>query len=142
MGRFARIVAASTRRLAVVALVLTTCTPALAEAPSVSSRVPGPGVTAPAAGACVEDKATMRRSHMDMIRHQRDLTVREGIRTTRHSLAACIDCHADPATGRVTGSPQAFCEGCHRYVAAKPDCFDCHSDRARTSAALAGGASR
>jgi len=52
-----------------------------------------------------------RRNHMELIRHQRDLTVHEGIRTTRHSLANCVNCHADPKTGRVTGSKDAFCEG-------------------------------
>jgi hypothetical protein len=77
----------------------------------------------------------MRRNHMALIRHQRDLTVREGIRTTRHSLANCVDCHADPKTGRATGSAEAFCDGCHRYAAVTLDCFECHSDRARTASA-------
>lgn len=72
----------------------------------------------------------MRRSHMDLLRHQRDRTVREGERVTRHSLARCVACHAGKETGRVTGGSDAFCEGCHRYAAVRLDCFECHSDRA------------
>jgi hypothetical protein len=102
-----------------------------------ASRVPKPVLAAPASGPCVEDTATMRRSHMDLVRHQRDRTVRDGVRATRHSLANCVACHAGKETGRVTGSSDAFCEGCHRYAAVRLDCFECHSDRA-SGAALAG----
>ena len=93
------------------------------------SRVPRPALAAPSGGSCVEETETMRRNHMELIKHQRDRTVREGIRTTRHSLANCVACHADPKTGRVTGSKDAFCEACHAYVAVKPDCFECHADQ-------------
>jgi hypothetical protein len=98
-----------------------------------ASRVPGPTRAIPAdAGAkCVEDTPTMRRSHMEFLKHHRDRTVHEGIRTTRHSLANCVDCHASRETGRVTGSRDAFCESCHAFAAVKLDCFECHSDRAR-----------
>ena len=101
------------------------------------SRVPMPKpVIAAAAGTrCVEDTAFMRRNHMELLKHHRDRTVHEGIRTTQHSLANCIACHASKETGRVTGSKDAFCEGCHSYAAVKLDCFECHSDRARTVAA-------
>jgi hypothetical protein len=111
-----------------------------------ASRVPKPGVTAPAAGGkCVEDTAFMRRNHMALLKHQRDRTVRDGIRTTQHSLANCVTCHADAKTGRVTGSKDAFCEGCHRYAGVTLDCFECHTDRARpavTAAAASAGAPR
>ena len=103
--------------------------PALA-ADTPASRVPRPAIVTPDGGKCVEDTATMRRVHMDLIRHQRDATVREGIRTTRHSLANCVNCHADTKTGRVTGAKDAFCEGCHRYAGVTLDCFECHTDRA------------
>ncbi len=100
------------------------------------SRVPGPvrAIPAEAGTACVEDTPTMRRSHMEFLKHHRDRTVREGVRTTQHSLANCVDCHASRETGRVTGSREAFCEGCHAFAAVKLDCFECHSDRARTVA--------
>ena len=97
-----------------------------------ASRVPRPALAPPGGGSCVEDTSYMRRNHMELIKHQRDRTVREGIRTTRHSLANCVACHADPKTGRVTGSKDAFCEGCHAYVAVQPDCFECHADRPKT----------
>jgi hypothetical protein len=125
---------------ATLAALLALAGPAAAEAPV--SRVPKPAVAA-ARGQCVEDTAFMRRNHMQLIRHQRDLTVREGIRTTKHSLANCVNCHADPKTGRVTGSRDAFCEGCHTYAAVKLDCFECHADRAKPGAtAAAAGTSR
>jgi hypothetical protein len=130
------------RRWVVLVALLAVAVPAQADAPSGArdSRVPQPTVAAAAAGSCVEDTAFMRRNHMELIRHQRDLTVHEGIRTTRHSLANCVNCHADPKTGRVTGSKDAFCEGCHTYAAVKLDCFECHADRAR--AATATGSAR
>ncbi len=53
----------------------------------------------------------------------------QGVRTTQHSLANCVECHASRETGRVTGGKDAFCEGCHRYAAVKLDCFECHADR-------------
>jgi len=94
-----------------------------------ASRVPMPAVAISAPGQCVEDTQFMRRNHMELLKHHRDRTVHEGIRTTQHSLANCVACHAGRETGRVTGSSDAFCEGCHRYAAVKLDCFECHTDR-------------
>ncbi len=125
------------RAIALVALAGMTF--AVAAAGGDASRVPGPARAIPAeAGAkCVEDTPTMRRSHMEFLKHHRDRTVHEGIRTTQHSLANCVDCHASRETGRVTGSRDAFCEGCHAFAAVKLDCFECHSDRARKVAEAA-----
>ena len=124
------------RRAAKVAWVAAFAGAALA-ADAPATRVPMPGVSAPAEGKCVEDTAFMRRNHMRLLVHQRDRTVHEGIRTERHSLANCVSCHASRETGRVTGSPEAFCEGCHRYAAVKLDCFECHADRPARSASAA-----
>jgi hypothetical protein len=88
-------------------------------------------------GKCVEDTAYMRRNHMELLKHQRDRTVREGIRTTQHSLANCVTCHAGKETRRVTGSKDAFCEGCHSYAGVRLDCFECHSDRPKPAVAAA-----
>jgi hypothetical protein len=88
-------------------------------------------------GKCVEDTAFMRRNHMELLKHHRDRTVREGIRTVQHSLANCVTCHAGKEARRVTGSKDAFCEGCHRYAAVTLDCFECHSDRPKPSVAAA-----
>jgi hypothetical protein len=102
--------------------------------------VPKPVVAAEAGGKCVEDTAFMRRNHMELLKHHRDQTVHQGIRTTQHSLANCIACHASKETGRVTGSKDAFCEGCHTYAAVKLDCFECHTDRAGPAVASAASA--
>ena len=97
-----------------------------------ASRVPRPAPEIAASGKCVEDTPFMRRNHVALLTHHRDRTVREGVRTTQHSLANCVSCHASPKTGRVTGSADAFCETCHSYAAVKLDCFQCHTDRAPT----------
>jgi hypothetical protein len=82
-------------------------------------------------GKCVEDEATMRRLHPELIRHQRDETLRLGIRGGKHSLAECVECHASKKNGSVLGSRENFCQGCHEYAAVKPDCFECHSSKPR-----------
>ena len=46
-------------------------------------------------GQCVEPTDVMRRYHMDFLLHQRDKTVYKGIRTKRHSLQGCVDCHVN-----------------------------------------------
>ena len=43
---------------------------------------------------CVAPTQEMRRNHLGMIKHQRDMTVHKGIRKTDDSLAGCVDCHA------------------------------------------------
>ena len=116
------------RALAALAMaVATVAVAAAADAPA--SRVPTPTIAITTPGKCVEDTPFMLRNHMELLKHHRDKTVRDGIRTTQHSLANCVNCHASPQTGRVTGSRDAFCEGCHRYAAVKLDCFECHADR-------------
>lgn len=113
-----------------------------AGSPSLAS---GPALDAARAGPCVEDPSLMRRSHPDFLKHGRDDTVRKGVRGIRHSLAACVDCHASKADGRVLGSDRHFCQGCHAYAAVKVDCFDCHASTARpaaTAAAPATGGAR
>jgi hypothetical protein len=79
-------------------------------------------------GSCVEPVADMRRNHMLYLEHQRDETMRQGIRGRKYSLRACLDCHAapDPAAGGArTEAP--FCAECHRYAAVAIDCFECHA---------------
>ena len=83
---------------------------------------------------CVADPAFMRRNHMDLLRHQRDETVREGVRGQRFSLKGCIDCHASRTTMSVAQAPGDFCVACHSYAAVKIDCFECHSSQPRALA--------
>ena len=88
--------------------------------------VPKPDVVIANPGKCVADKDTMRRNHMDMLKHQRDITLRQGVRGAKVSLQTCIDCHASKANGSVLGSDQNFCQACHSYAAVRVDCFECH----------------
>jgi len=79
---------------------------------------------------CVLPVDEMRRDHARLLSHQRDETVREGIRDNKFSLAGCIDCHAvttpDVADGKVR-TVEPFCAACHAYTAVAIDCFQCHS---------------
>jgi hypothetical protein len=96
-------------------------------------------------GSCVADKETMRRSHMTMLKHQRDLTVHEGSRGKPEGLTNCINCHAVKGEdGKFANynSPKHFCRSCHDYAAVSLDCFECHSSRpeTKTGTALNGAA--
>src|SRR5271169_3598240 len=88
-------------------------------------------------GQCVEDPKFMRLNHMRLIIHQRDETVRRGIRGSKYSLAGCIDCHASTKNNSVLGSNENFCQGCHSYAAVRIDCFECHSSKRKIAHASA-----
>ena len=79
---------------------------------------------------CVEPIDIMRRDHFDFMKHDRDKTVHEGVRSIQHSLAGCIDCHASKdASGQFISinAEGQFCQTCHTYAAVKIDCFTCHA---------------
>lgn len=78
---------------------------------------------------CVEPTEYMRKNHMKVLDHHRDKTVIEGIRTKKHSLKECINCHASEKTGSVAKAKDDFCVSCHTYAAVKIDCFECHSTK-------------
>lgn len=89
-----------------------------------------PGSQAATLDSCVEPTDFMRRNHMEVIKHQRDETVHNGIRSTKHSLAGCVECHAsrDPAGGVVPVDQKGqFCQACHAFAAVGMNCFDCHA---------------
>jgi hypothetical protein len=80
--------------------------------------------------ACVAPTPFMRRSHFELIMHQRDITVHEGIRETDNSLHGCVDCHVrKDAQGQhvAVNAPGEFCAACHEYTATTLDCFTCHA---------------
>ncbi len=110
-----------------ILLILLAATPAWADAPGI-----GPKLDIGKGGQCVEDPKFMRSNHMKLILHQRDLTVRQGIRGSKYSLANCVDCHASKVDNSVLGDSQHFCQGCHTYAAVKIDCFECHSSKRKT----------
>ncbi|CAK0761485.1 Hdr-like menaquinol oxidoreductase cytochrome c subunit [Gammaproteobacteria bacterium] len=108
-----------------MAVVLLIITP-LSEAYQVPIPTPPKG----RGGQCVEDTQFMRRNHMNLIFHKRDLTMRQGIRTPTHSLKECIGCHAGqrPDGTYIPANDEGqFCQSCHSYVGAQPDCFECHA---------------
>ena len=89
------------------------------------------GVAAPAVKiekgeACVAPTEEMRRDHMNMLFHQRDKTMRQGLREPRFSLKGCVECHASRETGSVVGK-DGFCASCHAFTSVKIDCFECHT---------------
>lgn len=100
---------------------------AMAETPFPTIHEPeGEGVE------CVQPEDEMRRNHMNYILHQRDKTMREGVRTKTYSLAGCIDCHIEPGeNGEIAShdSKEHFCNSCHEYASVQIDCFECHADR-------------
>ena len=101
-------------------------------ATAAAGRVPVPAIPMADADRCVEDTDFMRRNHMDLLNHQRDETMHEGIRSKQHSLKECIGCHVvnGPDAVPVTvSSPEHFCRSCHDYAAVKVDCFQCHASR-------------
>ena len=118
-----------------VALAVFACVTA-ATAGESKGRVPLPNVVIHKGEKCVEPTEDMRRNHMQYILHQRDDTVHQGIRTSKHSLKNCVNCHADPQTGSVLGK-NGFCESCHTYAAVKMDCFGCHTHKAEKNVGLA-----
>ena len=99
-----------------------------------AGRVPLPVMKIERGEQCVAPVGEMRRDHMKMLFHQRDRTMREGVRTTRFSLKNCVNCHASRETGSVLGK-DGFCAGCHTYASVSLDCFECHSPMRQTSSA-------
>ena len=109
--------------LLLVSALLGTALPASAEAPVLAE---------PLGEQCVEPTQVMRERHWQFLLHHRDETVHRGIRTKRHSLKQCLECHVRPdEQGRYPriSEEQHFCSACHVYAAVKIDCFECHADR-------------
>ncbi|MEX2241499.1 MAG: hypothetical protein WD775_12490 [Burkholderiales bacterium] len=98
----------------------------LAAVLTLAARADAPRFKIERGEACVAPTAEMRRDHMDMLLHQRDRTLRQGLREPRFSLKNCVDCHASRETGSVLGK-EGFCSSCHEYAAVKMDCFECHT---------------
>ncbi|MCF8178171.1 MAG: hypothetical protein K9J74_06650 [Sulfuritalea sp.] len=93
------------------------------------ARTAKPVIKVAKPGKCIAPTDEMRRNHMEMLKHQRDRTLRQGIRGEPVTLNGCIECHASTKTGSVLGEDN-FCQSCHAYVAVKLDCFECHQPKA------------
>ncbi len=109
-----------------VLLVLTTAT--------VFAGAPKPDIPKGKGDKCVEDTDFMRKNHMEILLHQRDETMHRGIRTKKHALKECIECHAVmDNNGQAVShlNPKHFCVQCHQYTSVSIDCFDCHASKPR-----------
>ena len=126
------------RLLALGAVALTTAALAWAgsEGQAKAGGAPKPVITKAVKGEqCVEDTVYMRKNHMNLLNVHRDKTVIEGVRTPKHSLKECINCHASEKTGSVAAAKDDFCVSCHSYASVKIDCFECHSTKPQGSSA-------
>ena len=75
---------------------------------------------------CVEPKEFMKAEHMTLLNDWRDSVVREGNNVyiglggevyNMSLQGTCMKCHSNK---------KKFCDECHKYVAVKPYCWDCH----------------
>ncbi len=97
---------------------------------------------------CIESKAFMRASHMQVLVRWRDDVVRENDRVYvatdgRHwekSLTkTCLGCHgAVDAHGRSMSAATA-CDECHSYADVRPDCWNCHHNPSAVNANIVTG---
>ncbi len=98
-------------------------------------RTLGPAVVKAYKGQqCIEPVGAMRRLHGQYLYHQRDETLRQGIRGKKYSLRGCIECHAVPdpkSKDKEIRSVEPFCASCHKYTATTIDCFTCHTPFAK-----------
>jgi hypothetical protein len=88
-----------------------------------------------------------RIHHMDMLKHDRDLTMRDGVRdlspddvAINASIGECFDCHAvKDEAGDFVGfnDERHFCRVCHDYAAVTVDCFSCHRSTPSNESAIA-----
>ena len=75
---------------------------------------------------CVEPTDLMRRDHMELLKHQRDKTMHEGIRTHAAQPQRLHDLPCQPEDRQRYRRNGGFCQSCHAYAAVKLDCWDCH----------------
>jgi hypothetical protein len=127
----ASVVTGKIGRLATAFLLAVLAFSAAAEEDEVATAAIKGSAKAEQPGAlCVRPTEWMRRNHMELVKHQRDLTVRQGVRVGKDSLANCVDCHVrkdanhQPVAINAEGQ---FCDSCHDYAAVNLTCFQCHS---------------
>ncbi len=97
---------------------------------SAGSPKPLPNLDNVQGDKCVAPKEVIRVEHMEYIMHQRDETMHRGIRTSKHSLKGCINCHivkGDDGKPVNFMDDRHFCNSCHEYAAVQMDCFQCHA---------------
>lgn len=122
--------------IAVIVFLLSASVMAANNSVASAGRTPKPIIETGKGDQCVEDTDYMRKNHMKLLMHQRDETMHKGIRTTKHSLKNCIECHASQKNNSVAANNENFCQTCHAYTAVKIDCFECHASKPKASTAF------
>lgn len=140
LGAMARRLGCSAALLGVMGLSAAASqqTPPTPATPTASASSLQPAIAKAQGGSCVGDPAFMRRNHMSLLKHQRDDTLRGGLRSGAFSLKQCVSCHASPVSHSVTAQPGDFCRSCHTYAAVRIDCFECHANQPSPLAQPAG----
>jgi len=112
------------------AILMMLLTVAAGSAGAADWGVPFPKVPKAAGENCVRDTQFMRANHMELLLHQRDDTVHQGVRPKQTALTECLTCHAvQGSDGKAVTvkDPKHFCRTCHDYAAVTIDCFSCHN---------------
>ncbi len=80
---------------------------------------------------CLEPTSYMRASHMELLNAWKNAVTRKGKwiyvsssgkEVTISLTQTCLSCHSNK---------EQFCDRCHEYVGARPNCFHCHSEAER-----------
>ncbi len=80
----------------------------------------------PGKDRCIMPLESMRASHVHLLKDWREAVVRtgdrdytspDGRRFRRSLTGTCLDCHSNKSS---------FCDRCHNYVGARPNCWNCH----------------
>lgn len=123
--------------LAIIAIAMTGLIVSMVQ--SDDSTVAVPTVPKAEGGSCVAPPEDMRKNHMQYLKHDRDLSVQDGVKKIDASLKDCVACHVvkDDAGEPVSvESPKHFCRSCHDYAAVNVDCFSCHNSKPDEKAVL------
>ena len=123
--------------LAIVAIAMTGTVVSLVQ--SDDSTVAVPIVPKAEGGSCVAPPEDMRKNHMQYLKHDRDLSVQDGVKNIDASLKECVACHVvrdDVGEPVSVESPKHFCRSCHDYAAVTVDCFSCHNSKPDEKAVL------
>ncbi|MEI6608417.1 MAG: sulfate reduction electron transfer complex DsrMKJOP subunit DsrJ [Deltaproteobacteria bacterium] len=75
---------------------------------------------------CVEDTAFMRANHMKLLATWREAAVRNGKRLYSATDGRIFEARLSGTCLKCHSNKQQFCDRCHNYVGAKPNCFSCH----------------
>ncbi len=120
----------SRQRVTVVALVLGSLMGYASIAQSGDRDGVRSSISPNAGDSCVRETSWMRRNHMELLQHDRDRTLRQGIRSVDGSIKGCVECHVqqdDHGNTVAINAENQFCSSCHAFTSVSIDCFECHA---------------